>query len=569
MRDIEHINDPAFLKEIIASYEKMISCLVSELKSAHSELARLRGQGDIEATQQELFDLKARLESLQKKLFGSSSERRKDDDSNPTDSASQSSNNGESQDNPKKKQRGHGPRTQPRLPIIDVLHPFDDADLICPGCGEPTRRMDGHEAISYEVDIVPARLVLKRHIQQKAACNKGCTLETADGPLKLIPGGRYSPDFALDVAAARYLEHLPLERLRRRYDRMGLAVTVQTLFDQLYAAALPLVPTWAAIHRWLLQQEQLFGDETPWPLFSKKGKQNWYLWSLNAPEAVFYTFADSRSALISRWLLLGFSGVLQCDGLASYSALAVNGGQHSTRKFAHFIHTSGGLVGTSKQLMSPMSPLPVQIGMCWSHARRLFLPFEATFVEPTRIIFRLIRRLYAVEDEARALGRQRAGPEAPPEVVHYQVLEARTQLRPVLSAPVVADIERFLAVQHALPQSGFEKAKNYLHNHWKELTLFLSEPSLDLDNNRSERSLRGPVVSRKNSYGSHSERGLLVTAVFYSLFESAKLSGVEPVGYVKACLTEALRRPGHVLLPWDYAARPEAALPDAATPLAA
>jgi hypothetical protein len=51
-----------------------------------------------------------------------------------------------------------------------------------------------------------------------------------------------------------------------------------------------------------------------------------------------------------------------------------------------------------------------------------------------------------------------------------------------------------------------------------------------------------------------------VTAVFYSLFESAKLSGVDPAGYVKACLNEGLRQPGHVLLPWDYARRKEAIL---------
>ena len=64
-------------------------------------------------------------------------------------------------------------------------------------------------------------------------------------------------------------------------------------------------------------------------------------------------------------------------------------------------------------------------------------------------------------------------------------------------------------------------------------------------------------MSRKCSYGSHSDRGLLVTAVFYSLFESAKLSGVNPVGYVNACLRESLAKPGTVLLPWEYARQQE------------
>ena len=338
---------------------------------------------------------------------------------------------------------------------------------------------------------------------------------------------------------------------------MGLTVSVQTLFDQLYAATAPLIHTWAALHAHLLQQEQLFGDETPWPLFTPKGRQNWYLWSLNAPEAVWYTFADSRSALISRQLLVGFNGNLQCDGLASYSALARNGGANSTREFAHYLHPCGALVGTSKKLLAPMNPLPIHIGMCWSHVRRLFLPHEQTFAKETQVILRMIRRLFAIDDEAEQLGRQRAGPGASPEVVLYQVHEARATLRPALATQVLHDLKKFLELPHVLPQSAFSKAKGYVLGHWAALTRFLTEPSLDLHNNRSERSLRGPVVSRKCSYGSHSERGLLVTAVFYSLFESAKLSGVDPAGYVKTCLQEALRQPGHVLLPWEYAARIE------------
>ncbi len=38
-------------------------------------------------------------------------------------------------------------------------------------------------------------------------------------------------------------------------------------------------------------------------------------------------------------------------------------------------------------------------------------------------------------------------------------------------------------------------------------------------------------MGRKNHYGSRSERGTRVAALFYSLIESAKLCGVEPRGY--------------------------------------
>ncbi len=46
-------------------------------------------------------------------------------------------------------------------------------------------------------------------------------------------------------------------------------------------------------------------------------------------------------------------------------------------------------------------------------------------------------------------------------------------------------------------------------------------------------SLRGVAVGRKNHYGSRSERGTRVAALFYSLIESAKLCGVEPRAYLR------------------------------------
>ncbi|MGE3508591.1 MAG: transposase, partial [Vicinamibacterales bacterium] len=60
------------------------------------------------------------------------------------------------------------------------------------------------------------------------------------------------------------------------------------------------------------------------------------------------------------------------------------------------------------------------------------------------------------------------------------------------------------------------------------LTRFLDNPCIPLDNNAAERVLRGPVVGRKNHYGSKSLRGTQVAALFYTLCESAKLVGVDP-----------------------------------------
>lgn len=69
---------------------------------------------------------------------------------------------------------------------------------------------------------------------------------------------------------------------------------------------------------------------------------------------------------------------------------------------------------------------------------------------------------------------------------------------------------------------------------WPGMARFLDDPRIPLDNNHTERGLRGAVLGRKNHYGSRSRRGTEVAALFYSLIESAKLCGVEPKAYLLA-----------------------------------
>lgn len=55
--------------------------------------------------------------------------------------------------------------------------------------------------------------------------------------------GRYSVGFAVEVAAGKYLNHLPLEHQSRQMAREGLAVDTQTPWNQLHALARHLEPT--------------------------------------------------------------------------------------------------------------------------------------------------------------------------------------------------------------------------------------------------------------------------------------------------------------------------------------
>jgi hypothetical protein len=174
---------------------------------------------------------------------------------------------------------------------------------------------------------------------------------------------------------------------------------------------------------------------------------------------------------------------------------------------------------------------------CWAHTKR---KFEATATDwPTACgeIDALIGDLYAVE---------RLVPGRFPGDAAAQAL--RHQLRQERSRPITDRIKAWAPEQVGLPRSELGKAVRYMLERWTGLTRFLDNPCISLDNNAAERVLRGPVVGRKNHYGSKSLRGTEVAALFYSLVESAKLARVDPAKYLRAA-AEAAIRGGTALLP--------------------
>jgi transposase len=93
-------------------------------------------------------------------------------------------------------------------------------------------------------------------------------------------------------------------------------------------------------------------------------------------------------------------------------------------------------------------------------------------------------------------------------------------------------------------------AAAYAVSNWDRLTMFVYDARIPLDNNATERGVRGPVIGRRNHFGSKSERGTQVAATFYSLIETAKLCGVDPAAYLRAAALADAR--GEVLLPADF-----------------
>jgi transposase len=377
--------------------------------------------------------------------------------------------------------------------------------------------MAGQTEDAEEITVVERRFVLVTHKRQKyrCACN-GC-VDTAPGPLRLaarpdVRGRRYAPEFAVEVAIGKYGDHLPLERQARMMRREGLDVASQTLWDQIEALATVLQPTYEALHQHVLAAPVIGADETWWRFMQGRAAKRWWAWSVTSADAVAYMILESRSQEAARQVLDGYGGIVLADGYGAYDALARAGPRFT---LAH----------------------------CWAHVRRKFVEAEPHYPTPCGEVLTLIGQLYATE---RACPRLDGTMD---EASRAEALRLRAALRAEQSAPSIAAIRAWAHQQRALPESSLGKAIGYLLGLWPGLTRFLDDPRIPLDNNATERGLRGVVVGRKNHYGSRSQRGTEVAALFYSLIESAKLCGVEPKAYLLQAVRAALATPGTVTLP--------------------
>jgi transposase len=300
------------LRQVALLQQQEIERLHTRIVELVAELATARGQDAHAALQQELVHLQEQLAATRHKLFGRSSERRTPDSGSA--SAGSGSTSGTPESAPPTARPGHGPRTQPSLPHVERIHTLDLPDQACPRCGGALAPMDGQFEDHEEVDVVERSYRIVRHRRQKYRCGCGQCVETALGPDKLIRGGRYSIDFAVQVAVAKYLDHLPLARQVRQMARAGLIVESQTLWDQLHALARHLEPSYQALHGYVLEAAVIGADETTWPLLDSNTSKRWYAWAAVREDAVIYRIAGSRSADAAQALLGDYRGVVMCDG---------------------------------------------------------------------------------------------------------------------------------------------------------------------------------------------------------------------------------------------------------------
>ena len=396
-----------------------------------------------------------------------------------------------------------GSTPQPKLTEETLRFELDEPDKTCPSCGGGLEPFAGQFDHSELIDVSEVTYRLIKVERQKYVCRCGGCVETAPGPLRLVDGGRYSIAFAAKVAADKYVHHIPLARQSRMMNARGLEITSQTLWDQLDAAARLLTPSWEALRRHILAHPVIGLDQTGWPSLDDKARKPWQMWCLTAPMKVWHSIRDDKSAATFSAVTDGFAGVVVCDALES--------------------HAAGARAG----------PGDIVLAGCWAHVKRKFDEALPAWPEASFALAR-ISALYVIEEDA-----------------HDDT--ARATLRTTRSAAVLDELKTWLMARPTLRKTAFARAVRYTLVNWGRLTRFVDDVRVPLDNNATERALRGPVVGRRNHFGSKSRRGTEVASVLYSLAETAKLHGVEPQAYFEAALRRARSEPGAVCLPWEVA----------------
>jgi transposase len=331
------------------------------------------------------------------------------------------------------------------------------------------------------------------------------------------------------VIVSKYQDHQPLHRQEGIYARMGVAIPRSTMAGWLGHLEITVEPLGDLLWRKMLAQTGLQADETPVPMLAPgTGKTSTgYLWAYRTLpsadiQAVSFEFAVSRAKEHPNRRLARFAGTLQVDGYAGYGDVLAR-------------------------------PDVIEAG-CLAHCRRKYVEvYEATRSPVAQEAITRIAALYELERELRDVD-----------------IDERTRQRQARAGPLLQALHEWLVAMHAKapPRSALAKAMLYTLNRWQALTRYVDDGRLPPDTNAVENCIRGIAMGRRNWLFTGSEGGGRRAALMYTLIESAKLNGVQPLAY----LTDILQRLPvarkmddlEAMLPWNWkpaaAVDPEAAL---------
>jgi transposase len=411
------------------------------------------------------------------------------------------------------------------LPVERIEYHLDD--MTCKQCGGDLHVIR-QETKKY-IKIIPAQAIVVEEVCDICGC-RHCEqheittpIIEAKAPKRAIPGSIASSSLISYIMEQKYVNSMPLYRQEQQFKRLGIELSRQNLANWMIKGSEWFEPIFKRMYEFLLKQDIVLADETTLQVLKEPGKSpttKSYIWLYRTGKygypIVLYDYQPSREGKHPENFLKSYKGYLLVDGYQGYDNIP-----------------------------------NVKLCGCWAHARRKF--YEAIVTQPksnknkqtltnAEQGFAYISQLYEIEDKIKDL--------SPEE--RYKIRLERS--RPILDAFSVWLNEKSLVV---IPKSKTGIAIAYCLNQWKKLNNFLLDGRLEIDNNRSERSIKSVVIGRKNFLFSNTPKGAKASAIIYSLVETAKGNNLNPQKYLEYLLDKlpnmdlSNQEEIDALLPWN------------------
>jgi len=332
-------------------------------------------------------------------------------------------------------------------------------------------------------------------------------VRVAPRPGQILPKAIGHSSLIADVVVGKFVDALPLYRQEKIFAREGIELSRQTMAGWMIALDEKLAPLMAAMKAVLYRGRVIHIDETRLQVLEEPGReasQQSFMWVYRGGPAdrpvVWFQYAASRSGEVPRQFLFP-GGAVPATGSDPPPGLYLLSDGYSAY---HSLAKAVGIAGHAA---------------CWAHVRRKFV--EAAEgrknTAAAHQMVALIGQLYAIERRLR---------ESTP--------QERKAARQEHSKPVLKKIKAWLdeKVTKTLPKGLLGTAIGYALGLWPQLTTFLEDGHIPLDNNLVENAIRPFVIGRKGWLFSGSPRGAHASATLYTLIETAKANGLEPRAYL-------------------------------------
>jgi len=352
---------------------------------------------------------------------------------------------------PKKNGGGRQPLAK-HLKRERIVHDLTDVEKHCETCARDLRPIGEESSERYE--YIPAQLMVIEDVCKKYACE--CTIKTATKPPQPIEKSTAGASLLAQVIVAKTVDHLPLHRQEKIFERHGVEISRKTMGGWMAQCADLLQPLYSSLKEVLFQSKVIGTDDTSVKVldeklpFARTGRI-WPYYGDETHPVIAYDYTKNRQRAGPEKFLEGYRGYLQADAYAGYDAL--------------YKDPARGLT---------------EVG-CWGHARRYY--YKALDSDQSRMgpALLLIAQLYQVEDRARSL-----------------TAEERLCLRQLESRPILDKLNHYLLEIQAevLPKSPEGRAVRYTLKNWMALNRYCEDGNLSIDNNATERAIRGVAVGR-------------------------------------------------------------------------